>query len=1092
MSGGNKTISTSDVRLGGLQIQNTGYGVCIPILYGTNRAKPNLIEYTNFIATPHTTTSSAGGKGGGVTTSNTTFSYTAAVILGICEGPVAAFGRLWLDKNSPVAPSQYGLSMFGGGYPQTPWSWMTTYNPSRAIGYQGIAYAACGNYSLGSNASIGNHSFEVTGTGTLQNGYDVNAIGVIADFLNNANYGAMFPYLGDTTSAWNYCQANGVFISPILDTQQPAQQWLTQFAKIANAGLVWSSGLLKIVPYGDQAITGNGATYTPNITPIYDLTDDDFQGGNGDPVTVTRKRQADAFNSVQVEYLNRDNYYNIEPATVTDMANIEAYGLRAMASVSLHEICVPTVAKQVAQAFLQRELYVRNTYTFILTWKYCLLEPMDVVSLTDVALGLSFTPVRIVSIEENYDGLLTVTAEEMPYGVSQPAHYPHTGGTGYSPSNNVTGGPVNTPVIFEPPNVMSAPNLEVWMAVSGGTDWGGCNVWVSEDNATYRNIGKITSPARHGVLTASLAGGVDPDTTHTLSVDMSASRSQLLSGTQADADSLKTLMWVDGELMSYQNATLTAAYHYDLTYLRRGVDGTAIGVHAVNSQFARLDDAIFKYVVPVGMVGLPVWVKFASFNSFGGGVQSLADCAAYNYTILGNRPVGLTAITATGGMFLNDLSWTFGAVQRDRDYTEIVGSTTNDRSTATTLTASKSPTANWKHTGLTPAQNWYYWARTVDNSGNTSDWYPTSATGGVACAPSADPSALLTQLNSSLGLAQLTSALAQPITAVSWDALNTAMNLAGTQVSTIGNQLAGISMISNEQVSRVRMQASLGDSLAAVVAQATALGANLTLKVQSNGAFAAMSLDAPAGGAGSSVVFETDKFAICKPDGTGSASVFFVGTINGVSSVGINGNLIVDGTIVARSIAAGSITGTQLALTGGLSALTADLGSITSGKIQNSGNTNFVDLNATGSQPFVKVGSNITIDAAGNATFNGVVLSRNMVIATGTTLAGTVFDSYSVISASSVVDTGISVSAWSPNASYIVVTNLNSAGGVGLSGAYYPPYPEITTYGQVMHGWRWATASTIKLRITAEAALPGNVYTCTIYGGVAWTLYKVT
>ena len=801
MSGSNKTISTSDVRLGGLQIQNTGYGVCIPILYGTNRARPNLIEYTNFIATPHTTTSSAGGKGGGVTTSNTTFSYTAAVILGICEGPVAAFGRLWLDKNSPVAPSQYGLSMFAGSYPQTPWAWMTTYNPSRAIGYQGIAYAACGNYSLGGNASIGNHSFEVTGTGTLQNGFDVNAIDVIADFLNNANYGAMFPYLGDTAAARLYCQANGIFISPILSTQQPAHQWLTQFAKIANAGLVWSGGLLKVIPYGDQSVTGNGASYTPNITPIYDLTDDDYQDSNGDPVTVTRKRQADAFNSVQVEYLNRNNYYNIEPATVTDMANIEAYGLRAMASVSLHEICVPTVAKQVAQAVLQRELYVRNTYTFILTWKYCLLEPMDVVSLTDTALGLNFTPVRIVSIEENYDGLLTVTAEEMPYGVSQPAHYPHTGGTGYSPSNNVTGGPVNPPVLFEPPNVMSAPNLEVWMAVSGGADWGGCNVWVSEDNATYRNIGRITTPARHGVLTASLAGGVDPDITHTLSVDLSASRSQLLSGTQADADSLKTLMWVDGELMSYQNATLTAAYHYDLTYLRRGVDGTAIGVHAINSQFARLDDAIFKYVVPVGMVGLPVWIKFASFNSFGGGVQSLADCTAYNYTILGNRPVGLSAITATGGMFLNDLSWTFGAAQRDRDYTEIVGSTTNNRATATILTASKSPTANWKHTGLTPAQTWFYWARTVDNSGNTSDWYPSSATGGVACAPSADTSALMTQLTNSLGVAQL----------------------------------------------------------------APALGNN-----------------------------------------------FLAGNVNGVATVGLSGNMIVDGTIVGRSIAAGTITATQI------------------------------------------------------------------------------------------------------------------------------------------------------------------------------------
>jgi hypothetical protein len=633
---------------------------------------------------------------------------------------------------------------------------MQTYNPSRAIGYQGIAYAACANYDLGNNASLGNHSFEMSGVGTLQNGFDVNVVDVISDYLGNANYGAMFPFIGDTAAARDYCQANGLFISPVLNTQKPAHEWLTQFAKIANAGLVWSGGLLKLIPYGDQAAAGNGVTYTPNpVTPIYDLTDDDFQDIGGDPITVTRKRQADAFNAVQVEFLNRNNQYNLEPADVKDQANIEAYGLRSMSPVTLHEVCVPTVAKQVAQALLQRELYIRNTYSFALSWKYCLLEPMDVVSLTDDALGLNRTPVRIVTIEESYDGLLSVIAEEMPYGVSQPALYSHTGGSGYQANNNIDPGAVNAPVIFEPPNVMTAPNLEVWFGVSGGVNWGGCDVWVSEDNATYRNIGKIFSPARQGVLSAALAGGVDPDTTHTLSVDLTESRSQLLSGTQADADNLNTLMWVDGELMSYQTAALTSQYHYDLSYLRRGVHGTVIGAHGTGAQMVRLDDAIFKYVVPRESIGLPVWVKFASFNAFGRASQSLADCVAYNYTIAGNRPMGVSALTGTGGMFLNDLAWTFAAVQRDRDYTEIIGSTTNDRATALTLTAAKSPTARWKHPGLTPTQTWYYWARTVDNSGNASDWYPVNATGGMACAPSADPSALMSQLANSIDVAQL-------------------------------------------------------------------------------------------------------------------------------------------------------------------------------------------------------------------------------------------------------------------------------------------------------------------------------------------------
>src|SRR6185436_13861080 len=54
----------------------------------------------------------------------------------------------------------------------------------------------------------------------------------------------------------------------------------------------------------------------------------------------------------------------------------------------------------------------------------------------------------------------------------------------------------------------------------------------------------------------------------------------VLSGTQADADNLVTLCYVDDELVSYRTATLTAAYKYDLTYLRRGIYGTVINAHS--------------------------------------------------------------------------------------------------------------------------------------------------------------------------------------------------------------------------------------------------------------------------------------------------------------------------------------------------------------------------------------------------------------------------------------------------------------------------------------------------------------------------------
>jgi hypothetical protein len=74
----------------------------------------------------------------------------------------------------------------------------------------------------------------------------------------------------------------------------------------------------------------------------------------------------------------------------------------------------PTSAAVAAQLMLQRKAYVRNTYQFKLGWRYSLLEPMDIVLLTDATLGLAGAAVRITRIDEDDNGELAVTAEEIP------------------------------------------------------------------------------------------------------------------------------------------------------------------------------------------------------------------------------------------------------------------------------------------------------------------------------------------------------------------------------------------------------------------------------------------------------------------------------------------------------------------------------------------------------------------------------------------------------------------------------------------------------------------------------------------------------
>jgi Putative phage tail protein len=73
-----------------------------------------------------------------------------------------------------------------------------------------------------------------------------------------------------------------------------------------------------------------------------------------------------------------------------------------------------TSAAIAAQLLLQRRAYIRNSYKFKLGWRYALLEPMDIVLLTDAALGLVNRAVRITAIEEDDNGELTITADEIP------------------------------------------------------------------------------------------------------------------------------------------------------------------------------------------------------------------------------------------------------------------------------------------------------------------------------------------------------------------------------------------------------------------------------------------------------------------------------------------------------------------------------------------------------------------------------------------------------------------------------------------------------------------------------------------------------
>ena len=684
----------------GINVQTSVLGKVIPIVYGTTRIAGNLILYGNFesiaVMSQPTASGGGGGKGGifgggqAAPPGSVTYNYFAAFAFALCEGPISTVNRVWRDKDVlTLSALDMGIAGFGN-YGQGAWSltvsWDMQVGDSVAtnIGnnqtktssagistitgnsgavtsgnahYNGIAYVSADRYALGSSAVMPNHSYEILGPLLIGSGIDdADPSQVIMELLTNEHYGLGFPsaLIGSFTTWSDYCFAAGLFVSPAYVSQTAMTSIIEEMCIASNTAAFWSSGKLNFTPYGDEDLSGNGHTYTAPSAPLFSLTDDDFiarpqssEGNAVGPVVVTRKRPADKMNSIKIEYLDRSNDYNPGIAYANDQALIDAYGLRTNGSSQLHLFCDGTPATLCAQLRLRREL-ICNVYHFDLDQRYIVLDPMDIVAITDSALGLTAQWVRIIEITENDDGSLSISAEEYSNGTGRAPSYTFASISGFLQNRDASPGPKNPPVFMEP-SFSLAHGLEVWVAASAPTSahWGGADVYISSDDLNYSLAGRINGSARVGRLTATLAtyplaiSGLTIDQTHTLSVDLTQSNGVLTTTTTSQANNLASLCWVDGEFIAYATATLTATNKYNLTYLVRGAYDSDITAHnsvavGATGNFVRLDGGVFKIPYTSDRVGQTLYVKFLSFNTLGGGQISLATAQAHSYTIRGD------------------------------------------------------------------------------------------------------------------------------------------------------------------------------------------------------------------------------------------------------------------------------------------------------------------------------------------------------------------------------------------------------------------------------------------------------------------------
>ena len=617
---GKNTTTRADM-IADFQINTASYGEVVPEILGTTRVSGNIIDYEDFTAHEHSSTTRTGKGGGGSSHTEITYTYTVAAAIALCEGPIAGVGKVWRDKEIYTYPSEkIELTLFNGEQGQAPWPYMVSKHPDKALPYSGLAYMA-GVVDLGERGSLPQYNFEIMGklrdTG---DGIDVNPADYIEHVLQSVGADVQIEGIENYRA---YCRAADILIStPPEQKSAKAQSIINDIAEITNSLVFWSTDRLKIVPLADKPV----GDWTPENQIQYDLTADDFIAGtDGQLILYKRKDTSEAYNEATVEFINRANSYEKETVSFEVVADVQKNGLKPASKKTAHYLYTKARAQYYAEQLAMKRLYSKTQYTFRLDWAFCTLEVGDLVTLTDEACQLNKQIVVITAVNEAADGQLEFTAEGKPAGTYAPARYDVHENERPFVDYNQEAPSVNDVAIFQ--TAGDVGGNQVFIGVNAPSGWGGCSVWLSDNDENYSRVGSITQQARMGRTLTTLSNTGD-------GVSVKLNQGSMKGGTHIDAERANTLSWIDGEALSYEGAQLQTDGSYKLTGLVRGQYATIPTDHASGARFIRIDEALYRHSYRKEDIGKTVYLKFTSMNLFGTNEQGLDEVQAYPYKIV--------------------------------------------------------------------------------------------------------------------------------------------------------------------------------------------------------------------------------------------------------------------------------------------------------------------------------------------------------------------------------------------------------------------------------------------------------------------------
>jgi len=426
------------------------------------------------------------------------------------------------------------------------------------------------------------------------------------------------------TDSWgrfeSYCRATGIFASLVQVQQAAAWPLVCEIIESCNAIPFVSAGKVKIAVRETATVTNGVDSYIPppeHAGPVMEIDPAHLRG----PVRLKRRATTDRRNILPVTYRDRTRNYNDVPFEAQDPAGVGQFGQARAQAQAWPWITSAAVAGRLAWLRLLREVRDLVTYDFEVDGRYRLLEPGDIVTLSDPDNRIAARPVRIMRVQESGSWIRmeaeSVRVSTVPEG-ALPAPDPEPFPTTVAPS-------VNAPIVFGAASTLTGGTPEVWALLSWPDGVPGCRVQASLDNgATWTDLGTCYTKSSTGWLMAT-AGNlvVRPDLAphpglraglfdRIEAADLSESGGTFPApaGTQF-ADALPgALIWLDGELIAYRRLTS------DLPdQLVHGRHGTTAEPHDLPARVGAVTSAAFRWVPPPGSAGIQARLRFPSLGS---------------------------------------------------------------------------------------------------------------------------------------------------------------------------------------------------------------------------------------------------------------------------------------------------------------------------------------------------------------------------------------------------------------------------------------------------------------------------------------------